>query len=111
MRRWFQPDAAVYWHCTNEKFTVDEFIRASCEYPGERDGRLERTERFGDQIITVPHVLSRDGALAFRAVFWIWIKDGLIHFLEEYWADDGEAPQPRKALRAGTPIRRPAVGN
>ena len=61
MRRWFRPDAAVYWHCANEKFTVDEFIRANCEYPGERDGRVERAERLGDRIITGPMCFPETG--------------------------------------------------
>ena len=35
IRTYFAPDAYVNWHCTNEHFTVDEFITANCEYPGE----------------------------------------------------------------------------
>ncbi len=27
--KWFTPDAEVFWHCTNERFTADEFIRAN----------------------------------------------------------------------------------
>ena len=37
---WFRPDAAIRWHCTNEQFTVPEFIRANCEYPGKWDGTV-----------------------------------------------------------------------
>ena len=35
IREYFYPDAYVNWHNTNEHFTVEEFIRANCEYPGE----------------------------------------------------------------------------
>ena len=28
---YFCEDAVICWHCTNEKFTVDEYIRANCE--------------------------------------------------------------------------------
>ena len=31
IRTYFAPDAYVNWHCTNEHFTVDEFIIANCE--------------------------------------------------------------------------------
>ena len=48
MAGYFRPDAVIRWHCTNEQFTVPEFIRANCEYPGEWDGKIERTERSGD---------------------------------------------------------------
>ena len=42
IRECFHPDAWVNWHNTNEHFTVEEFIRANCEYPGEWDGEVEQ---------------------------------------------------------------------
>ena len=57
---WFRPDAVIRWHCTNEQFTVPEFIRANCEYPGEWDGTVERVEKYGDQLVTVVNVYPRD---------------------------------------------------
>jgi len=42
IREYFNPDAWVNWHNTNEHFTVEEFIRANCEYPGEWDGKVEQ---------------------------------------------------------------------
>lgn len=50
IRTYFHPDAYINWHCTNEQFTVEEFIRANCEYPGEWDGEVERIEMIGDLI-------------------------------------------------------------
>ena len=38
IRKYFHKDAYVNWHCTNEHFTIDEYIIANCEYPGEWDG-------------------------------------------------------------------------
>ena len=32
IRSFFHKDAYVNWHCSNEHFTVDEFIIANCEY-------------------------------------------------------------------------------
>ena len=63
IRKYFHRDAYVNWHCTNEHFTVDEYIIANCEYPGEWDGIIERTEMVNELIITVtqisPHYDSR----------------------------------------------------
>ena len=41
IRKYFHADAYVIWHCTNERFNVDEFIIANCEYPGSGKGRLK----------------------------------------------------------------------
>ena len=38
IRTYFHPKAYVNWHCTNEHFSVEEFIQANCEYPGEWGG-------------------------------------------------------------------------
>ena len=32
-RPFFHPDARVDWVCTNERFTLDEYITANCRYP------------------------------------------------------------------------------
>lgn len=34
IKEYFHEDAYVNWHCTNEHFSVEEYIRANCEYPG-----------------------------------------------------------------------------
>ena len=52
IRKYFHAEAYVNWHCTNEHFTVDEYIVANCEYPGEWDGLVERVEIVNDLIIT-----------------------------------------------------------
>ena len=52
IREYFHADAYVNWHCSNERFTVEEFIRANCEYPGNWDGEIEKTVESGDTIIT-----------------------------------------------------------
>lgn len=36
LKEYFHEDAMIRWHCSNELFTVKEYIRAICEYPGER---------------------------------------------------------------------------
>ena len=58
IREYFHPDAWVNWHNTNEHFTVEEFIRANCEYPGEWDGEVERIITTDTHTITATHVYS-----------------------------------------------------
>ena len=60
IRNYFSKDAYVNWHCTNEHFTVDEFIIANCEYPGDWDGTIERVEQSGNLYITVTKVYPKD---------------------------------------------------
>ena len=37
---YFCEDARIRWHCTNEEFTVGEYIRANCDYPATGMERL-----------------------------------------------------------------------
>lgn len=104
IREYFHEEAFVNWHCTNEHFTVEEFIRANCEYPGEWDGEIERTELADDLIITVTHVCSKDKALSFHVTSFIKILEDKILALDEYWGDDGPAPQWRLAMNIGKAI-------
>ncbi len=101
----FTPDAYVNWHCTNEHFSVSEFIRANCEYPGRWDGTLERSERLGDLLITVVRVHSLEQPLAFHVTSFIQLRGERIFSMDEYWGDDGPAPQWRQDKHIGAPIR------
>lgn len=105
IRPYFKENAWVNWHCTNERFSVDEFIKANCEYPGRWDGMVERIERSGELITTVTKVFSKEGPLAFHAVSFIKIEDDKIASIDEYWGDDGPAPQWRLDKKIGVPIR------
>ena len=71
IRKYFHKEAYVNWHCTNEHFTVDEYITANCEYPGEWDGIIERIEIVYDLIITVVLILSKN---VFPKFFYIHIS-------------------------------------
>lgn len=102
MRAYFCPDAHVNWHNTNEHFTVDEFIRANCEYPGDWAGKVQRVVRQGTECITVAQVYS--GALSFHVVSFIRLSGGLIASIDEYWGDDGAPPEWRQELHIGGPI-------
>ena len=104
IRSYFHTDAYVNWHCTNERFTVEEFLRANCEYPGEWDGEVERVEQVGDLFVTVTRVYPPDRSVSFHATSFIRVKDGKIVAMDEYWAEDGVAPQWRLDKRIGTSI-------
>lgn len=105
IRRFFHADAYVRWHNTNEHFNVDEFIRANCEYPGKWAGEIQQIEKTDDRIITATHVYSADGALSFHVVSFITIKGHKIAAIDEYWGDDGPAPQWRRDKQIGTTIQ------
>lgn len=105
IRKYFHEDAYVNWHCTNEHFNVDEFICANCEYPGDWDGEVERIEQTEDLTITVTHVYPTDQSLSFHVTSFIRIKEDKICSVDEYWAEDGSAPQWRLDKQIGTTIR------
>ncbi len=105
IREYFRSDAQINWHNTNERFGVDEFIRANCEYPGEWDGEVERIIYADDCIITVTHVHSMDGKLSFHATSFIRLLNDKIACMDEYRGDDGDAPQWRKDMHIGSRIK------
>ena len=107
IRPYFHPDALILWHCSNELFTVEEFIRANCEYPGDWDGEIERVECCGDVTITATHVYPKDRSASFHVTSFLRLREGQIIAMDEYWADDGPAPQWRQALRLGRKIHEP----
>ena len=65
---YFCEDAVICWHCTNEKFTVDEYIRANCDYPGKWHGEVERIEQFDSKHCNLRfYVISRHQACPVRS--------------------------------------------
>lgn len=105
IRKYFHEDACVNWHCTNEHFTVDEYIIANCEYPGEWDGVVERVEIMNDLIVTVVLIYPEDRSASFHVTSFIQTKDDKIIEMDEYYADDGTAPQWRLDKHIGTSIK------
>lgn len=104
IRNCFHEDAYVNWHCTNEHFNVDQFITANCEYPGDWDGNVERVEQIGGLYITVTKVYPKDRSSFFHVISFIKMANGKIISMDEYWADDGPAPQWRVDKHIGTHI-------
>lgn len=105
MRAYFHKDAYINWHCTNEHFTVEEYLIANCEYPGSWDGEVERVEKTNDMLVTVTHVYSQNRDSSFHVTSFIKVVDNQIVAMDEYWADDGIAPKWRLDKRIGRPIQ------
>lgn len=105
LAEYFCEDAVIRWHCSNEQFTVSEYIQANCDYPGSWGGEIERIETAGDLIITAVRVYPADRRASFHVVSFLCLQDGLIQTMDEYWADDGDTPQWRQKMKIGKPIR------
>ena len=105
IRKYFHNDAYINWHCTNEHFNVDEFIIDNCKYPGDWGGRVERVEVLNDLIVTVTNVYPKDRSASFHVTSFIKTQGDKIVSIDEYWADDGNAPQWRLDKHIGKAIR------
>jgi len=101
---YFEPDAVIRWHCSNEQFTVKEYIRVNCDYPGEWDGTIERIDKTKAGYVTAVKVFPVDHSASCHVVSFIVLENDRIVSLDEYWADDGDAPEWRKNMGVGVPI-------
>ncbi len=102
---YFCSDAAIRWHCSNEQFTVLEYITANCEYPDEWNGEIERVEESENKVVLVGRVYPKDQNVSFHVVSFLKLEKDKICEMDEYWADDGDAPSWRKKMNLGKPIR------
>lgn len=106
MASYFAHGAWINWHNSDEHFTVEEFIRANCEYPDRWNGDIERLHFLDHLVICVVHVYNLDHTLSFHVTSFININDaGRICSIDEYWGDDGEAPAWRKEKHIGTSLQ------
>ena len=53
---YFLPGALIFWHNTDECFTVEEFVRANREYPGNWRIEIERVHALADAAATAVRV-------------------------------------------------------
>ena len=109
IRAFFHPNALVYWHNTNECFTVDEFISVNVAYPHTWSVDIEYQLNVGewteDLIISAPRVYSEEGGRSFHCCSAFKLHDGKIISLDEYWGDDGRPPEWRRRMHIGQPIK------
>ena len=102
---YFCEEAVIRWHCTNEQFTLAEYIRANCDYPGRWRGEIEKLLVLGDTAVLAGRVFPEAGGPSFHVVSLIRLRNGRISELDEYWADDGPPPAWRREMHIGQPIR------
>jgi len=103
LRGFFAGNAIINWHDSNESFTVDEYIRANCEYPGDWHADVIRTELSGNTTIFVAKVYDNEGFAVYVTSF-ATLDNSKILRLDEYFANIGEPPQWRKDMKIGKPI-------
>ncbi|ADL50013.1 hypothetical protein [Clostridium cellulovorans] len=104
LQEYFRPDAIINWHNTNESFTVEEYIIANCEYPGQWCGEVERLEIIDDLVISVTRIWLSDNSFSAHATSFIRFYDEKIINLDEYWGVDEAAPKWRQDKKIGRPI-------
>lgn len=105
LENYFFSDAYIRWNNTNEQFTVQEFIIANCEYPGDWFGEVERMEIMNNTAITVTRIWLSDNSRSFHVTSFFEFEGGKIMRLNEYWGDDGPPPQWRIDKNIGKPIK------
>ena len=105
IKKFFNEDAYIDWHNTNERFTVDEFIEVNCTYPDKWGGEVERVEQIGNLIIAVAKVITVFDKSSFYVNSFILLENGKISKLDEYWGDNGEIPQWRIIKNIGVKIK------
>lgn len=102
LRGFFAEGAEVLWPNTNERFSVEEYLRANCEYPGKWNGKIERMLDTVEASVTVTRVWSEEFSV--RAIsFFRWQGEKILR-LEEYWSDDGAPPEWRRKMQIGQKI-------
>ena len=105
----FEVDATIIWANTDEQFSVAEYVRATCEYPGNWQGVIEKVSvepvADGKKRVTAIAKVTNDSGNSFRAVSFFEIsRAGLIQTLTEYWGDITQAPKWRQDLHIGKRI-------
>ena len=55
-------------------------------------------------IVTATRVYPKDRSASFHVTSFIKLKDDKITAMDEYWADDGEAPKWRQDMKIGRKI-------
>ena len=104
MRKFFHKTATIKWHNTNEKFTLDEYIKVNCEYPDEWESKIEKYEKVGNLVILVALISSKTKNISFYVTSFLKILDDMIIELDEYWGDNGVPPKWRIDMNIGSKI-------
>ena len=66
---------------------------------------MKRIVTTDDMIITATRVYPKDRSASFHVTSFIKQKDDGVVAMDEYWADDGEAPKWRQDMKIGRTIK------
>ena len=69
------------------------------------DGKIEKIFMLDNKIITVTNVFPKDRSSSFHVTSIFEISENMIASVDEYWADDGEAPKWRRDMNIGRSIK------
>lgn len=101
---YFHSDATINWHNTNESFSVDEFVIANSEYPGNWIIDIERLMQIDNVVISVAKVQLKGENISFHATSFFKFDNDKIQLLDEYWGNDSLPPQWRIDKKIGKNI-------
>ena len=85
-------------------YTVEEYIKANYEYPGDWDGKIERIDKTNNIIILVCQLFPKYKSVSFHVISFIRVEKDLIVEMDEYLADDVLASEWRRKTKIGKPI-------
>ncbi len=105
LKTFFLDNARIRWHNTNELFSLEEYIIANCEYPGNWKGEVERIEELDSMVVTVTRLVLAEDGTSFHATSFFEFDGDKIISLDEYWGEDGAAPQWRIDKKIGKVIK------
>ncbi len=105
MRKFLADEVIVRWHNTNEEFTLEEYLQANCAYPGDWVGNVERIIPTDDGCVAIIKILSNDALVQFHQISVVTMQDEKIVALDEYYSEDGVAPQWRLDMNIGNAIQ------
>ena len=105
IRTYFHDDACICWHNTNEKFDLESFLCANCEYPDQWDKDIEKVITLDNEVICVVRVYTKSNSMSFHVTSFITLLEDKIIHIDEYWGDDGEVPKWRQELQLSVNIK------
>jgi len=106
IKGYFANGAIICWHDSNEQFTLDEFIRANCEYPSTWNCEIERIEKFAKGFVIAAQLDHPEDGFYIKYVSFVELDgDEKVERLDEYFVTIEEIPQWRKDMKVGKPIK------
>ncbi len=104
MRGFLADELIVRWHNTNEQFTLEEYLKVNCSYPGNWLGEVKTIIPTSEGCVAVVQISSEDGSVKVHQISVIKITDEKIVALDEYYSEDGSIPQWRLDMNIGNLI-------